>query len=349
MNEACKGNRRIVRHGWGLLAVGVMGAAMAVDALACVANTNELIDSQTVVYSESFSAGDVITAWSGSSRGEYLEKCPENIRVNLSVVANSSPVSSVDDIPVYATDNPNVGIQFQYQYNPSRRGVGTPVWSPWRNLSTTAESLSTASYVGADVGTEYVGLNYRARFVALRAFSGNQRVGRTRVATVTDETFGINLSQRVFEAFHLDAPRQRSCGFSGTVDGRNIAMPFTHTSSLRKEGDESRAAEFNWSFSCDYGNLGGTEAIGIDYTAGTAAVDAENGRMRVTGGATGVDLQVRRRVAGDMVPVDLRSRAWVRHDAETGTEYLDVRYIRNADPLVPGRANGALKIYIEPW
>lgn len=350
MNEPCEGRSRTIGHGLAMLAAAVMGTGLAADAVACVADTDELIDSRSLVYFESFSAGDVITPWSGSSNGTYLEKCAPNTSVGLSIVANGSPVSTVDGIPVFATDNANVGIQFQYQFNGRRVGSGGPVWSTWRNLSTTAVNISTVSYVGPDVYTEYVGLNYRARFVALRSFSGNQSVGRTQVANVTDRTFGITLNQRVFEAFRLDAPRRASCGFSGTVDGRRIALPFTHTTSLPKEGDTSRAAGFSWAFRCDYGNIEGvTRAMGIDYTAGTAVVDAADGRMRVTGGAQGVDLQVRRNAAGRMVPVDLRSGAWIRYNAETGSEYLEVRYIRNASPLIPGAANGALKIHITPW
>ncbi|TIK68121.1 hypothetical protein E4416_01490 [Stenotrophomonas maltophilia] len=333
-----------------MLAAAVMGTAMAADAVACVADTSELIESQSVVYFESFSAGEVITKWSNGSQGNYLEGCALDTRVTFSVVAVGAPISWVEGIPVFATDNPNVGIQFQYQYNPRRIGTGGPIWSTWRDLSTTASIINTASYAGSWPYTDYAGLNYRARFVAIRSFSGTQQIGRTRVAHVTDLTFGITLNQRVFESFRLEAPRHRSCGFSGTVDGRNIAMPFTHTSSLPNKGDTSRAAGFSWDFRCDYGNIEDvTKAMGIDYTAGTPVVDAADGRMRVTGGAQGVDLQVRRRQDGDMVPVDLRSRAWVRYDAETGSEYLEVRYIRNADPLIPGVANGALKIYIEPW
>lgn len=335
------------------LAFAVGGLLPLAGAMACTADADEIIDSRSLVYDESFSAGDPITSWSNSSRGEYLEGCAENSRVRLSIVATSTPVDMVDDIPVFATDNENVGIQFQYQFN-ERRGVGGgPSWSTWRDLTTTSVDHNTISYVGSHLYTEYVGLNYRARFVARRSFSGDQRVGRTRVADVTDLTYGIVLNQRVFDGFQLDAPIQRSCGYIGDVDGLKVELPFTHTSSLRNEGDAGPSSEFSWSFRCDYGNRGEEEAMGIRYRAGTTLVDADNGLMSVKdGGAKGVDLQVRRRQGGSMVPVRFAEpgdNKWVRYDAETGTEYLDVRYVRNADPLVPGPANGSLVIYIEPW
>jgi type 1 fimbria pilin len=334
------------------LAFVVGGLLPLAGAMACTADADEVIDSRSLVYREAFSAGDVITDWSNGARGNYLDGCAENTRVRLSIVATGAPIDTVDDIPVFATDNANVGIQFQYQFNQRRGENGGNYWSSWQDLTTTPASHLTYSFVGPSIDTEYVGLNYRARFVALRSFSGDQRVGRTQVADVTDLTYGIVLNQRVFESFRLDAPIQRSCGFRGAVDGRKVELPFTHASSLRKEGDVGQSAEFSWGFRCDYGNVGEEEAMGIRYSAGTTLVDAEKGLMSVTGGAQGVDLQVRRREGGSMVPVGFAepgNSRWVRYDEEEGTEYLDVRYVRNADPMVPGPANGSLVIYIEPW
>ncbi len=335
------------------LAFVVGGLLPFAGAMACTADPNELIESRNLVYQDGFSVGAVITDWSNGAQGNYLEGCAPNVWVSLSIVATSVPVGTVDEMPVFATDNANVGVQFQYQYNRGRGEGGGPSWSAWYDLSTTAATHVTRSFVGTHPITEYVGLNYRARFVALRAFSGDQRVGRVQVADVTDLTYGNALNQRVFTGFRLDAPIQRSCAFTGAVDGRKVELPFTHVSSLKDEGDVGRAAEFSWSFQCDYGNQGEEEAMGIKYEAGTTLVNAEQGLMSVTGGATGVDLQVRRRDGGTMVPVVFSTPGerprWIKYEAEEGTEYLDVRYRRNADPLVAGEANGSLLIYIEPW
>lgn len=322
------------------------------SAVACTADTDELIEGRSLVYDETFSAGDAITSWSNGSQGNYLEGCAPNSRVRLSIVATGAQVGTVDDIPVFATDNDNVGIQFRYQFNESRGTGGGNYWSSWRDLTTTAQEHDTISFVGMAWDTEYVGLRYQARFVARRAFTGDQRIGRTRVAEVSDLTGGIALNQRVFESFRIDAPRQRSCVFSGEVDGRTIKLPYTHTSMLESEGKEGPSAPFSWNFSCDWGNLGQEEAIGIRYTAGTTLIDATKGLMAVDGTAKGVYLQVRRREGSNMVPIGLAepgNSRWVKRTGDTGTEYLDVRYVRNADPLVTGTANGSLKIYIEPY
>ncbi|WP_353075243.1 fimbrial protein [Stenotrophomonas sepilia] len=305
-----------------------------------------MIDVASRVYT-SHAAGSIIADWAEVGTSNYLEKCTPNQRGTFGISANEPSVGSSGGYETFPTSDPGIGIQVRYAYPRGRDLTGSARWSDWIGLTETQNRVTVFTHHGVDPFSDYVDVRVQFRFVARTDISGNRTIERGRILHVEDQYWGTTLHQKQYESFTLDAPRAANCWFTSVDDA--VTLPLTSTMMLTKEGDVGPSKGFKWSFRCDYGNLGATEAIGIDYTAGTAATDPDNGRMSVTGGAQGVDLQVRRWNGSAMVPVNLGSREWVRRDEVSGTEELDVRYMRNSDPLVPGPANGSLKIYIEPW
>ncbi len=335
-----------LRHGFTAIAVSASMCMLAWDAQACAPDTNNEISIPNRVYT-SFNAGDVMVDWGAAGSAGYLEKCAPNQRGTFRYSASRASLGSTEGYETFPTSDPDIGMQVRYQYPRSRMSDGAPRWSDWMGLTEAGEEFTVVTHIGAELGTEYVMMNVEFRFIALADIAGTRRIATDQILHVEDLSFGTTLHQKFYSGFELYAPRTASCWFASVEDA--VTLPLTHTMMLTKEGDVGPSKGFQWSFRCDYGNLGATEAIGIEYTAGTTVTDADDGRMSVTGGAQGVDLQVRRWNGSSMVPVTLKSKAWVRRDEVAGTEELEVRYIRNADPLKPGPANGSLKIYIEPW
>lgn len=321
---------------------------LAWEAKACVANGDNLISTRSRVYS-GFAAGEIIADWAEIGESTYLEGCTPDQTGSLTISAAEVSIGSQGGYSTYATSNPNIGMQVRYLY-PERRGVnGSAIWSSWRGLTEAGETPTVVTHAGAHPYTEYVMVRIELRLIALNDISGDQRVERTQILQVTDESWGTSLHQKLFDAFDLWEPRAAKCEF--ITFPSKVTLPDAYSMKLHKEGALSDPATFTWRWSCKAGNLGHSGQGDFKYQALTSVADPNSGRMAVTGGAKGVDLLLtttRGGSSGTYVPV--RFDRWYGGSLGTsGTESLQVRYVRNADPdLVIGQANAGVRIVLEP-
>lgn len=343
---------RQVRRLNGMLLCACLGI-LSWEASACTADGSNLIETGSRVYT-GFAAGEVISDWASVPNATYLEKCAPDQSGSFRFSAAATVVGSTGGYQTFATSNPNIGVQVRYRYPESRGWDSGPVWSAWRGLTDSSETAAVVTHIGVDPFTEYVIVQTQLRFIALNTISGDQRVERGQIMQVDDESFGTSLHQKVFEAFDLWAPRAASCWFTRVPTGSNVRLPDAYSMTLNKEGALSDPESFTWSWACDDGNVGHTGGGDFKYEAATTVTDPTSGRMSVTGGAKGVDLLVTttRNGGGKYVPVQFNE--WYSNLSGgglglSGTESLQVRYVRNADPdLVIGPANGGLRIVLEP-
>ncbi|GMR28336.1 hypothetical protein STENOSP10_25560 [Stenotrophomonas sepilia] len=345
------GMSRTLRRGVTVITLLVSMCWTAWSAHACSADPHNLISVPSRVYT-SYAAGSVIADWAEVGSGNYLEKCTPNQRGTFRFSATQSSVGSIGGYETFPTSDTGIGIQVRYSYPRSRDTMGAPRWSDWVALTETANDITVVTHLGPDLDTQYVQVRLQFRFVARTDISGNRSIARGEIINVEDMSFGTTLNQKTHERFSLDAPRRPSCWFTKSPDTR-VTLPDAYNMKLNKEGALSDPASFSWSWQCDAGNLGHSGDGDFKYDAATTVTDADGGRMSVTGGARGVDLLVTTTRNGDGNYVPVRFARWYSQDdgsmGTRGTEYLQVRYIRNADPdLVIGRANGGLKITLEP-
>lgn len=322
--------------------------ALAWSAHACTANGNNLITVPDRVYT-SFSAGDIITDWGPAGDATYLETCTPNQTGWFRFSAGKPKVATHGGYDTFSTSDPGIGLQVRYSYPRSRGLNGEPVWSEWKGLTETGEDVRVYTHIGGDIFYHYVQTNLQFRFVALADISGDRGIKSDTILQVDDLSFGTKLHQKWYDWFYLDAPRAASCWFARPPADK-VLLPPASKWELNKEGALSTPATFTWSWQCNGGNLG-HDGQG-DFMYGAATTVTGDGRMSVTGGAKGVDLLVTttRNGGGRYVPV--KFNRWYSNDGNlgtSGTESLQVRYIRNADPdLVLGSANGGLTIQLLP-
>lgn len=326
----------------GLCALAASPAALA----ACLANPNNVAGHIDVQYRE-HEAGEAITDWQRGS-GNYLRECPLWEKVRFTLEPATGWVGTYDGYDTFSTANPNIGVQYEYRYATATGPSGHPTMGPWTKLGRNPVDIVVSAHHFASIVTSQVDIEYDVRFVALNKITSSQSLSDVQPVNVVVESGYPDVNNFVWSGFDLIAPRQASCWFVGDVDGRNVKLPFTHTSMLKDEGDTGPAARFSWSWNCDPGNQGHTGGGDFMYRAVTSVTDAA-GRMAVDGDAKGVELLVTRTDGGKETPIVFdRWYGDFGRVEYSGREDLQVRYYRNGDPLKPGAANGGLVIRLLP-
>lgn len=340
--------RKVTTRGVYVLAALVLGA-MPLAAQACISNPNNSVGFKSLNLTGSLVAGDVISDWTRGS-AMYLWECPVGQTVDVSLSQSLTYAGTIGGRETFATSNGNIGVQFEYQYANGFNANGTVRMSSWIPLTRGTHDITLHGDSAAAIVNSAIGIYYDMRFVALNDISGDQEVKDVQPVDLQVKSHGFSVNQFVWEGVYLTAPRAPSCVFSGGV-GRTIDVPTAYTSQLKDEGDMGRAQRFSWSWSCDPG--AGTEYNDrgdFRYRSTTTVTEEKGGRMRVTGGATGVDILVtRRNGSGDQEPIHFNR--WYGDFFNvplSGSEDMEVRYIRNKDALNVGEANAGLIIDIEP-
>lgn len=111
-------------------------------------------------------------------------------------------------------------------------------------------------------------------------------------------------------------------------------------------GSTSTAKEFSWTTQCDPST---PQTVDVTYTSLTAVTDAQLGRAAVSGGARGIEFEVRRAVTPgtpDGTPVAFGSAYDLGSSTANPGETLSVRYVRTG-ALSSGRADGGITIKLD--
>ncbi|WP_434211943.1 fimbrial protein [[Pseudomonas] boreopolis] len=333
---------RLAKRARAVLALVAMSAALASgDALAC--GTLEKTDFKyfTVVYS-SGNAGDVLGPWHEAPSTLY-SRCWASVPIPISIEGFGAYLGEMSGYPTFASPDKRIGMQIQYKYNNADGGG----WTGWQNVTQNLTYINIQPEGG--MRDALVRMDFRVRLVALERISENITLFSALTGIIKAHIFGDYRDDTYaprWQEIHVETPRAASCRFRTLPAGNKVDIEPVSVMFLRNPGDVSRSTPFSWSYTCDPGNEGHSGMAGITYGAVTTVTDGANGRMAVTGGAKGVDLQVLRKTGSTVTPIVFGNRY---RTPPTATEDLEVRYYRTTDPLVPGAANGGLTIELLPW
>ncbi|GMR28324.1 hypothetical protein STENOSP10_25440 [Stenotrophomonas sepilia] len=270
------------------------------------------------------------------------EDCMDGTHYELDLQPDLTPTGEIiDGAEVYIANSgtdARLGIQFR-----AAGRVGSGDWGSDINVkSGQANRIQTASVDGK------MEIRIWYRYIALVDLSGAPSFEavphRWRFEKPGGEQQGSKITQRHSKNAYTP-PEPAHCRFRSVAPPSSVPLPLTTVQMLKSPGDSGPAASFHWDWSC---NSDDTMVYPkIIYTAGTPTVGLGHGQMAVKsepGAAEGVILEVRRSnsSSGTKTPVEF-GKAYSGSNWY-GNEYLDVRYVRTADTLKTGPANGSMLI-----
>lgn len=293
-------------------------------------------------------AGDALTDWLRA--GKTVLTCDGKTVASITVAPAGAYVGEYDGRATFATPNAKVGYQLEYRYPESVDSDGATSMSGWIRVEQTSRTFTM--YGGyahhwdpTNPPDSNIQLEFDIRYIALEELTGDESIGYTQAVQLTDNTYGTAFNQLLWTPFRLERYVAPSCWF-GTLPSP-VPMAETSMWDLPNAGDASARTTFNWSYSCSGTGLSGATVI---YGSTNTIVDASKGLIAVDddgGAATGVVLEVRREVSGSGNGTAVRLNSSYALPA-SATERMQVRYIRTADPIQAGTANGNLTIELTP-
>lgn len=346
--ESAQGARRLLLPLLALLCVIAPATATA-----CAAGPQKWMPTSFGYY-DSFKTGDVMVGWVRAVVPYYVD-CSPTASAQLSIGSATSLAGVHDGRITFKTEHDGVGIQLEYRYIQSIAGSGQPVYSEWQEVGTAASSLIARAEYMRDNPTASIPIEVDYRFIALRDFSDESiAMGDIEPLRVTDGSHGLSLNQLIVEGVRQSPRVEASCEFSARPPAR-LQLPLTAASSLRAPGDVGPAADFSFSWSCRAGNQGHSGKGDFRFKS-AAAVSGSPGQLSTTGDAGGVNMLVTlERKDGSQEPIVFDT--WYANRLSPGTgglpangsQAMQVRFVRTAQPIVPGVASSTLTIEAIPY
>ncbi|MCF3479175.1 hypothetical protein GUV60_03790 [Stenotrophomonas maltophilia] len=340
--------------GLGALIGGLVGQCAAARA-ACVAGPAKEMAAPTGYY-DSYNSGDVVVGWTRAVV-HYYTGCEPRSSAEMIISPTSRFVGIVDGYSTFSTEHDGIGVQVDYRYIRSILDSGQPEYSDWQMLSSAGTRIvAHAEYIRDNpVATLPVEVDYR--FVALRDFSGESiLMGYFEPLSARDLSYGQSLNQLTVEGVRQRPREEASCSFSAAPPA-NLELPRTSITHLKNTGDVGPAADFSFAWRCRAGNQGHSGRADFEFLS-DAAIAATPGHLSTTGGAEGVDMLVTIEYPdGSQRPVVFGEGEWYANRLSPGTgglpssgsQNMQVRFIRNANPLLPGLARSTMTIHLVPF
>ncbi|MFL4595971.1 hypothetical protein ACJ6WI_01710 [Stenotrophomonas maltophilia] len=306
----------------------VLSPLVSFAASACTANPVTYWPSSDLTY-DAGAPGKIITSWATMGSLEVMTACVPNVEVTLTGTVNAVPVGTHGGYTTYETDDWRFGIQYRY------------------TLAGVQEDLDPAGFVAnvtASSQRPYIGMALNVRYVQL---ADQLPTGVLLSPHVPITYVGSNgatgtgqANVQVIQLYQYVPPPPPSC--SVTSYPRSVSLGSAHATRLRKEGDATTPVRFLWSYGC---NAEVSDAW-VTYDADNI-YEADKGTIKPRGGAGGGIMEVRRNVTSTNAGTPVKFGTQIRPGRAGATEQMSVRYIRTADPLNAGVADGTLKIKLE--
>lgn len=266
------------------------------------------------------------------------EGCMDGTRYELDLQPDLTPTgTTIDGAEVFIADSGagRLGIQFR-----AAGRVGSGDWGTEIDVKEGQANLVETASVG---GKMEIRIWYR--YIALADMSGDSSFQAVPYRWRFEKPGGEQKGYKIVQGHSKNAyvpPPPVLCRFLSLAPPSTVNLPLTTVAMLKSAGDSGPAASIHWDWSCE-----DSASPKIVYTAGTSTVGLGQGQMSVKaepGAAEGVVLEVRRAnsSSGTKTPVEF-GKAYSGSNWY-GNEHLDVRYVRTADALKTGSANGSMTI-----
>ena len=330
----------------------LLAPAGAVEA-ACSAGPQKWMAAQAGYY-DSYEAGDVVVDWMTAPVAYYVD-CDPISSAQMMLRSATGFAGFHQGRTTFRTDHEGIGIQMEYRYVQSINGAGQPVYSEWQEPGTAGTPITAHAHYVKGTPTAPIIVEVDYRFIALREFSGETiAMGDLEPLVASDRSYGFSLEQLSVEGPQRRLREIASCSFSARPP-TSLRLPDTHTSLLKNTGDMGEPADFSFSWSCRAGNQGHSGRGDFRFRSADAITDSA-GHLATSGDAKGVDMLVTlERSDGTQEPIVFET--WYANHLSPGTgglpssgsQAMQVRFIRNASPLVPGTASSTLTIEAIPF
>lgn len=330
-------------------ALAVPGSAWA----ACSAGPAKWMSATTGIH-DGFSEGDVVVGWTRAEVNYYVD-CEPLSSARMLIRAQGTFLGYYAGSPTFSTDHDGIGIQMEYRYITGISSSGAPEYSDWQEPGKAGTAFTAHAHYIKGNPTASLPVEVDYRFIALRDFSNEDiMMGDLEPLQVDDTTYSLTLQQLSVEGVRRRAAVSASCEFSSPPPA-TVKVPSTSIAELSTPGDTGPSTQFSFSWRCRTGNVGHSGRGDFRFDS-TAKIDGQPGRLSTTGDAEGVDMLVTlRRASGAEEPIQFQTwyanilmpGAWGL--PSTGSQDMQVRFIRNAKPLKPGTANSVLTITAVPY
>ncbi|AEM51473.1 hypothetical protein BurJV3_2150 [Stenotrophomonas maltophilia JV3] len=305
-------------------------------------------------YYDAYESGQVVVDWMRAVVPYYVD-CDPAATAELIIATTTGIAGMHDGRFTFKTDREGIGIQMEYRYIQSIDDSGSPTYSDWIQPGTAgAVARARAEFIPGNPSAN-IPIQVDYRFIALRDFSGEAiSMGDLEPLRATDRSFGLSLNQLSVEGVRREPRVEASCEFSATPP-TSLHLPTTSVSSLRAAGDMGPAADFSFSWRCQAGNQGHSGKGDFRFKSADA-ISGSPGRLATHGDAEGVDMLVTlEKATGTQEPIIFDT--WYANRLSPGTgglpangsQAMQVRFIRNTKPLVPGSASSTLTIEAIPY
>lgn len=285
-----------------------------------------------------------MSAWLTSNLAFPFYGCSGAMTLSLDLVATLPVVGTYDGRSVYATNVPGLGIQlatmvlFGNSTNPWER---PPVYYDGHQTIRAAGNVGgpNTAYPGRAVTRKLVRYIKIGDVSVSNALSVNVKIGTDTTLPVGASTGSTVSSDTYINAVLQTPPPVCSVQVTG---GNTVNLGAVSPRVFANIGDASPAKPFSWRSVCSSGT---PRTVYVTYAATNPVTDAAQGRMAVTGGAQGIELQVFRGVAGGSAgtPVAFGTTYTLGSTATNPGEDMSVRYVRTGTVGV-GRAQGGMQV-----
>lgn len=294
-------------------------------------------------FDDPYSKGDVVLDWQDVRRG-FFGNCTAGATAEINFTPTLEYAEDIGGVPTFHSPNGGgLGVQIYIEGHGSVGAGGAKV-------SATAEWQ-------AGPGMYAIAFEVSHRIVALQTINTDASTGYMDGALEVDDlTFGHDMNNLEFDGYSITKNTYTSCGFTSTPG--DVTLPSTHISVLRNEGDMGKEQTFSFGWSCYIGNAPG-ESTGGDFYLSSPNGSGTDGRLATEGSATGVDMLVTLTDnKSNKVPA-LFNKDWYSNHSDfskpgegvgvSGTQQMQVRFIRNSDPLSAGDATAEMTIHLDVY
>lgn len=318
-----------------LMLLGGAGAVSACDR----AQTGASITGEHR-FDDPYSRGDEVLGWQDVTRG-FFGNCAAGAEAEIEFMPTMGYLEDIDGIPTFDASDKALGLQIHIE------GHGY-VGASGATVSARAKEVS---------GEHTISLVVSHRIVALSTINESAEMPYLDTAVrVDDRTFGYNMRELEFDGYKILRNTYTFCYFNGETG--DVELPATHVTALRSEGDKGKEQNFSFRWQCNIGNVPG-ESQGGDFYLSSPNGSGTDGTLKTKGSATGVDMLVTLTDnKDDKVPALFNGDWYSNHSGfskpgegvgASGTQQMQVRFIRNSDPLSAGDATAEMTIHLDVY
>lgn len=319
----------------------LLGAAGAVSACDLMQSGASITGGHR--FDDPYSRGDVVLGWQDVRRG-FFGNCAAGAKAEMEFTPTLRYAEDIDGVPTF--------------YSPNGGGLGVQIYIEGHGPVGAGGARVSAAAEWQAAGLMYaIIFEVSHRIVALRTVNTDQSTGYMDGALAVDDlTFGHTMHSLEFDNYSVTKNTYTSCGFTSTPG--DVTLPSTHTSVLRNEGDMGKEQTFSFGWSCSIGNVDG-ESQGGDFYLSSPNGSGTDGRLATDGSAKGVDMLVTLTDNKNNKVPALFDRDWYSNHSGfsvpgegvgvSGTQQMQVRFIRNSDPLSAGDATAEMTIHLDVY